>query len=223
MESEVPNQSRKKSKRSSRVRAARTDLLESRTPEVALKRSRSARWRIQCGLRALRRIQTHDAAIKALERGWPANVDQFRKWKHVGTGALYTTHKELLPDIQQGTKRLDTLSQKQPTSGPNKIRDELAKAHAEIAALKQMLMAMAGDVLQMGRDWETERADKLHYMHKIAETKGLGGLERAQQVPNETLIPPQLAGRIANIEEHRMLRTAKAREDKLRRNRLGDG
>jgi hypothetical protein len=218
----VPNRSRKKSKRSCKVRAARTDLLKSRTPKVALERSQSARWRIQCGLRALLRIQTHAAAIKALKRGWPTNVDQFRKWKHVGTGALYTTHKELLPNIQQATERLDTLAHKQPTPRQNKLGDELAKARAEIAALKQKLMVLAGDVLQMGRDWEAERADKLHYMREIAATKGVAGPEPPQPVPTEISIPAQLEGRIANIEEHRFLRAAKAREDQSHKQRLRD-
>jgi hypothetical protein len=185
--------------RPSRDRAS-VNLRKPRAPAVARAGSQRARWRIECGLRALRRVQTHEGAAKAVERKWPINLEQFRKWKGLGNDTVYATFKNLIPEIREATKSLRRLAQ-----APRKykgISDELAKERAKNAELRQAITALTANLIQKGCDWDAERMLRIHYQYKLAEL-GHAVPQSSATASLKAPIPAQLDASVTDIAEHR--------------------
>ncbi len=135
------------------VRSRSKKLTNTKAPAVAQVASRAARIRYIEGLAALAAIKDPEQLAQARRAGIPLNIDGFKKWKKLGSGALYETNRDLKIQLDEQCQRLQKLAKLsiKKTSRPATKRDEIRILRVRIFELERLLAARDIDFLSVVR------------------------------------------------------------------------
>lgn len=98
-------------------------------------------------------IKDPEQLAKAKRAGIPLNIDGFKKWKKLGSGALYETNRDLKIQLDEQCQRLQKLAKLSIKESPRPAskRDEIRILRTRIFELELLLAARDVDFLSVAR------------------------------------------------------------------------